>query len=220
MIVKLIIDDKNGQYRYSGMANPEDIRDAKRLYNQWKTAIPKIERDLIDEGLLPEDPSKKVSNANETWWELGSRLGKVIDNYQVIKLTTNPRVWDAVRVHLSKRFVKKDRDKKNPKRDHLRNCYRLSRLSKEKVLQIPSRAWSEWLDSKFLSFVRADMWLNRNINKIATLNGNEFRTMTKFYRNNVAKKGKMEFGIFSDEEFNSLWDDKLNEFLTSLDRGV
>ena len=58
--MKLIIDDKNGQYRYSGMANPEDIRDAKRLYNQWKTAIPKIEHDLIAEGLLPEDPLKKV----------------------------------------------------------------------------------------------------------------------------------------------------------------
>ncbi len=77
MIVKLIIDDKNGQYRYSGMANPEDIRDAKRLYNQWKTAIPKIERDLIDEGLLPEDPYKKLvmpmkrgGNLDRVWEKL------------------------------------------------------------------------------------------------------------------------------------------------------
>jgi hypothetical protein len=217
--MKLIIDDKNGQYRYSGMANPEDIRDAKRLYNQWKTAIPKIERDLIAEGLLPEDPSATVSNGNETWWEFGSRLGEVIDNYQVIKLTTNTRVWDAVRVHLSKRFEKKVRDEKTPKRDHLRNCYRLSKLPREQVMKIAWSEWSEWLDSKFLSFNRADKWLNQNIDKIAMLNRKDFRAMAMFFRNNVAKKGKIEFGIFSDEEFNSLWDDKLNEFLTSLDKG-
>ena len=129
--------------------------------------------------------------------------------HRFLGIELNQQTWSLLN--------KKDRDKKNPKRDHLRNCYRLSRLSKEKVLQIPWRAWSEWLDSKFLSFVRADMWLNRNINKIATLNGNEFRTMTKFYRNNVAKKGKMEFGIFSDEEFNSLWDEKHNEFIATLE---
>jgi hypothetical protein len=82
--------------------------------------------------------------------------------------------------------------------------------------------WSQWsylLDSTSLrADKRADEWLQRNIDKIAPLKRDPFRKMVQFINNEVCKKGKIEFEIFSDDEFRELWDGKLDEFLAGLDK--
>ena len=212
----LVIDDKDGILRFAGTPNQEDRDNAVKLYNKWKTAIPKIESDLIAEGLLSKNPNTNRTGNNETWWELGSRLGKLIDDNDLIKSSDWFRIWEALRLHASDRITKADR---GPNRDHFRNCYRYSKLPKEKVVKVVWRAWSEWLDRKVLQANgRGDKWLNQNIDKITRLKSDDFRKMTKFYYREVTKKGKIELEVFSDEKFYKLWDEKLDEFLADLNK--
>jgi hypothetical protein len=211
----LIIEDREG-FIFSGMPNAEERDAAMKIYIEWQSTIPKIENNLISVNLLPKDPSKRSENACLWRWELGNSLGLIIDNNPLIrKSEINQIVWDAIRLHLSERFKKTDRDKKN--RDSLKNCYRLSKFSKKKVLKLTWRAWSDWLDRKSLHNSKADKWLNKNLDMITNLTSDQFRSMTKFFHNNVTEKGKIEFHFYSDEEFNSLWDDKLNEFIATLE---
>ena len=209
----LVIDDKDGSLRFAGTPSLEDRENAIKLYNELKTAIPKIESDLVSEGLLPSNPAAKQSGNAETWWELGARLAKIKDGNNLIKSSDELRIWDAFRLHASDRIKKADRGKK---RDHLRNCYRLSKLPKDKVLKNQWSQWSYLLDSTSLrADNRADKWLQRNIDKIAPLKRDPFRKMVQFFNNEVCKKGKIEFEIFSDDEFHELWDQKLVEYLST-----
>ena len=209
----LVIDDKDGSLRFAGTPSLEDRENAIKLYNEWKTAIPKIESDLVAEGLLPKNPKTNRTGTAETWWELGARLAKLIDGNDLIKSSDWLRIWDALRLHGSDRIKKADRGRK---RDHLRNCYRLSKLPKDKVLQNQWSQWSYLLDSTSLrADKRADKWLQRNIDKIAPLKRDPFRKMVQFFNNEVCKKGKIEFEIFSDDEFHELWDQKLVEYLST-----
>ena len=201
---------------FGSIASAEDRARALILADELKEAIPKMESDLVARGLLPKNLKAKQSGNAETWWELGALLAEFIDDNELIKTSDMQLIYGAVALYASDRIKKADRGKK---RNHFKNCYRLSKLPKDKVVKVIWRAWSEWLDRKALQADdRADKWLNQNINKITSLKNNEFREMTKFFYREVTKKGKIEFGIFSDDEFRELWDGKLDEFLAGLDK--
>jgi hypothetical protein len=196
-----------------GIPGQKDRENAIKLDIQLKEGVPKIENGLIAEGLLAEDLNSKQFGDAETWWELGSRIADIIDGNDLIKLSDWILIWKAIELHGTVRIKKAERGKK---RNHLRNCYKLSKLPKDKVLDVNWSEWSYLLDSPSLNNDRADQWLQRNIKKITKLKRDPFRKMVQFFNNDVCKKGKIEFGIFSDEEFKELWDNKLDNFLKTL----
>ena len=201
---------------FGSIASAEDRARALILADELKEAIPKMESDLVARGLLPKNLKAKQSGNAETWWELGDLLAEFIDDNELIKTSDLQLIYGAVALYASDRIKKADRGKK---RNHFRNCYRLSKLPKDKVLKNQWSQWSYLLDSTSLrADKRADEWLQRNIDKIAPLKRDPFRKMVQFINNEVCKKGKIEFEIFSDDEFRELWDGKLDEFLAGLDK--
>ena len=198
---------------FGSIASADDRARALILADELKEAVPKMESDLVARGLLPKNLKAKQSGNAETWWELGARLAKLIDGNELIKTSDMQLIWGAVALYASDRIKKADRGKK---RDHFRNCYRLNKLPKNKVLKNQWSQWSYLLDSTSLrADKRADKWLQRNIDKIAPLKRDPFRKMVQFFNNEVCKKGKIEFEIFSDDEFHELWDQKLVEYLST-----
>lgn len=199
---------------YGNIANKQDRKNARALHDQLKYAIPKIESDLVEEGLLPKTGNPKIGTANEIWWEVGNRIAKEIDDNPLIKSSDWNVIWDAIELHCSKRIKKAPRGKK---RKHVHICYRYSKFPKDKALKIKWPEWADYFGKPTLSKdSRADIWIKENIDKVTKLNRDAFRGMTKYFMDKVCKNGKIEMSAKSDENFYKLWDDGFQNYLETI----
>lgn len=199
---------------YGNIATKQDRKNARALFEQLKYAIPKIESDLVEEGLLPKTGNAKPGIANETWWEVGNRIAKEIDDNPLIKSSDWNLIWDAIELHCSKRIKKADRGRN---RKHVKICYRYSKFPKDKVLKVEWAEWADYLGKPALSKdARADIWIKKNIDKVTKFNRDQFRGMTKYFYENISKEGKVEMSAKTDEKFYKLWDDGFQNYLETI----
>ena len=200
---------------YGNTATKQDQENAIKLHNQLKTAIPKIENDLVRQGLLPKTGNAKPGIANETWWELGNRIAAEIDNNSLIKSSDWKFIWQVIELHCSERIKKADRGNK---RKHVHICYRFSKFPKEKALKVKWAEWADYFGKPVLSKdSRADIWIKKNIEKVTLLNRDKFRGMTKYFVDKVCKRGKIELSAKSDEKFFELWDNGFQSYLSAFE---
>jgi hypothetical protein len=199
---------------YGKVATNQEQENAVELDKQLKSAIPKIEPDLVKESLLPKTGNAKPGIANETWWELGKRIAAEIDNNDLMKSSDWKLIWEAIELYCSERIKKADRGKN---RKHVHICYRYSKFPKNKALKIKWAEWADYFGKPVLSKdPRADIWIKKNIDRVTLLKRDEFRGMTKYFVEQVCKRGKIELSAKSDEKFYELWDNGFQKYLENI----
>ena len=199
---------------YGKTASNQDQENAIELDKQLKIAIPNIEKDLIKDGLLPKTGNAKGNVANKTWWTLGKRISELIDDNPLIKASDWKLIWQAIELHSSDRIVKSFRGES---RRHVQICYRLSKFPKDKVIKVKWSEWADYFGKPVLSKdPRSDIWMRKNIDAVTQLNRVKFRGMTKYFYNEVCKRGKIELRAKTDEKFYKLWDDGFQNYLETI----
>lgn len=205
--------DRNGQaIRIRSSTFPltdSDERKAVELDAILAAEIPRIESELVQLGLLPkllprEDAPTKSADIR-TWWELGMRLAKLLDDTRIVPVGELPWVYEAISMYASRRIARKDR---GPSRLHFDYCVQIAALPWEHVRNL---TWADWvfcMDSKGLGREpRFRMWLSKRITRIGRLGRHGFRELAK--RLNAMLKNK-DTSVFSDTELFERYDSVLD----------
>jgi len=183
---------------------------ASELDELLRRRIPEIEAELVVAGLLsPEMPSaeRPVSGGDtRLWYELGKRLGPMLNDDRLVKPGERTWVYEAMRMYGTRRILRKDR---GPTRLHLDYCYRLSRFPWEFAQRLRWGDWVFFIDSRSLrQEPRVDKWLLTRIERIGTLGRAHFRKLAQEL--NAIFKGK-DTGVFSDQELFARYDRALEK---------
>ena len=204
----IISKDEHG-ISYRGLSVAPDAFDkADKLDEYLMKQIPAIEKKLQRKGLLKKRGTRH--GTVETWYEFGKLLSEIVDDETKVEPADKKYIWKAISLHASKYVNKKFR---GSTRNHFVYCYRLSKFSKDFVMNFTWRIWSKILDSvSFREDLRGDIWLLRNVKKIKQIDNNDIRDELIPYINKVFSTRGRDFSRLSDAEYFSALDKALADF--------
>jgi len=170
--VTAIVLKVNGERVYesaSGAAAYADRRRADKIDGDLKETISKLERRWKNKGLVSE--KKRKSNALTVWYELGSELNRIGNQYRIFGTTDEPPFWRALYDIVPKTVQRKRMPKRSKewRRNHFRLCALMAKRSFTEIKRVG--AWSVWRDlfdnAKLFDDPRVFDWVAGKITKVS-----------------------------------------------------
>ncbi len=178
---------------------------AEKLDNFLSNKMKQIEQEMRDTGLI--DLKGQRGRVHKLWYELGKRLGFVMDTSKVAA-EDREFVWRALYDHagsLAPGPITK-RAERDPETSHFSYCYMLSKFPWEFVETAGDwTSWSEFLDRKETkNDQRIIEWLGKKAKESNFKSRqNWLRPLTKAIHKEFEKK---DTTVFSDEELSEILD--------------